>query len=72
VDKSTLSRWETGDQALGAQSDRLIRAVVVGLGEGMKEKLEQTIRNFAEIKKTSKHVRLDLYPETKEIRYRVA
>ena len=72
VDKSTLSRWENGDQALGPQSDRLIRTVVLGLGEGMKEKLEQTIRSFPEIKKISKAVRLDVNPETKEIRYRVA
>jgi hypothetical protein len=38
----------------------------------MKEKLEQTIRSFPETKKTSKSVRLDVYPETKEIRHRVA
>ena len=54
VDKSTLSRWENGDRALGPQSDRLIRTVVLGLGEGMKEKLEQQVRSFPEIKKTSK------------------
>jgi putative zinc finger/helix-turn-helix YgiT family protein len=72
VDKSTLSRWENGDQPLGSQSDRLVRTVVLGLGEGMKEKLEQTIRSFPEIRKTNKPVRLDVYPETKEIRYRVA
>jgi len=71
VDKSTLSRWEGGSQAPGAQSDRLVRLVALGLMKFI-DNFEQTIRGFPEIKKTSKAVRLDVNPETKEIRYRVA
>lgn len=36
VDKTTLSKWENNDDRVGDQSDRLIRLVTLGLGEGLK------------------------------------
>jgi len=50
VDKSTLSKWENNEDRVGDQSDRLIRLVAVGLGEGLKEESERVIRSFPQIK----------------------
>ncbi|MEK7408316.1 MAG: hypothetical protein AAB225_24860, partial [Acidobacteriota bacterium] len=38
VDRTTLSKWENDDDPVGEQSDRLIRMLALGLGEGLKEK----------------------------------
>lgn len=69
VDKTTLSKWETGDDPIGPQSDRLIRLVVVALGDGMKEKGEQVIRTFEKIQKRKKPVKLTVQADTHEYRY---
>ena len=53
VDKTTLSKWENNDDVVGSQSDRLIRLTVLGLGEGLREKLDEVIRTvFPNIKRT--------------------
>lgn len=52
VDKGTLSKWENDEDPIGEQSDRLIRAVTLGLGDGLKERLESIIRMFGEIKES--------------------
>jgi putative zinc finger/helix-turn-helix YgiT family protein len=49
VDKTTLSKWENNDDRLGDQSDRLIRLVALGLGEGLKQESEGVIRSFTQI-----------------------
>ena len=38
VDKTTLSKWENNADPVGDQSDRLIRALVLVLGEGLQDK----------------------------------
>lgn len=43
VDKTTVSKWENNDDPVGKNNDRLIRLTVLGIGEGLKEKLEQVI-----------------------------
>jgi putative zinc finger/helix-turn-helix YgiT family protein len=50
VDKTTLSKWENNEDRVGDQSDRLIRLVAVGLGEGLKRESEHVIRSFPQIK----------------------
>jgi putative zinc finger/helix-turn-helix YgiT family protein len=50
VDKTTLSKWENNDDRIGDQSDRLVRLVALGLGEGLKEESERVIRSFPQIK----------------------
>ncbi len=49
VDKTTVSKWENGALELGGQTDRLIRAVVIGLGEGLSGELKDTIALFNQI-----------------------
>lgn len=72
VDRATISRWENSEQSIGAQSDRLIRLVAVGLGDGLKEKLEAVIQQFEGIKKQKKKVRLEVNSETLAYEYKEA
>lgn len=69
VDKSTVSRWENEEQSLGPQSDRLIRVIVLAMGDGLQEKLESAIRQFPDIKKPEGTVRLKLDPRTNKVEY---
>ena len=46
TDKSTVSKWENDKETIGAQSERLIRSVVLALGEGLKQRTEEGIRSF--------------------------
>jgi hypothetical protein len=53
IDKTTLSKWENNDDVVGSQSDKLIRLTVLGLGDGLKEKLDEVIRTvFPNIRRT--------------------
>jgi len=53
VDKTTLSKWENNDDKVGSQSDRLIRLTVLSLGDGLREKLDEVIRQvFPNIRRT--------------------
>ena len=45
---------------MGAQSDRLIRAIALGLGEGLKGKLEELVRKFPEIRDQAATVRIEM------------
>jgi DNA-binding transcriptional regulator YiaG len=49
VDKTTVSKWENERDPVGDQSDRLIRVVVVGLGDGLEEKLKAVVENLPQI-----------------------
>jgi len=49
INRANLSKWENNEDRVGAQSDRLIRTIALGLGEGLKGKLEELIRKFPEI-----------------------
>ncbi len=60
-DKTVLSKWECDQQPIGAKSDRLIRAVVLSLGPGLKP--EKGVRKFAEIDREPRSVRVELDPE---------
>lgn len=51
VDKTTVSKWENNDDPIGKNNDRLVRLTVLGLGEGLQEKLNEVIRHvFPQIK----------------------
>ncbi len=71
VDKSTLSKWENNGDVIGEQSDRLIRAVTLALGEGMKGNMEQVVRSFPEIQE-SREVRIEIDPQAKSYHYAAA
>ncbi len=50
-----------GDEdRVGAQSDRLIRAVALALGEGLKEGQEEAIRGFSKIRDLRKSVCIEM------------
>ena len=55
----------------GEQSDRLIRAVTVACGEGLKGKMEQVVRSFPEIQ-ASRDVRIEIDPQAKSYHYEAA
>ena len=60
VDKTTLSKWENNDDRIGDQSDRLVRAVALALGDGLKERMEAIIRSsFPRIHNTKRRPRLE-------------
>lgn len=60
ADKTTISKWENNQIPIGTISDRLIRAVFLGLGPGSKEQIQEGIRNFAAISAEPKAVRIEL------------
>jgi YgiT-type zinc finger domain-containing protein len=60
VDKTTLSKWENNQISIGTNSDRLIRAVVLGLGPESKEKIMEGMRNFANISEERRPVQIEL------------
>ena len=74
ADTAVLSRWENDAQPVGSQSDRLIRLIALGLGEGLKEKAASAsvIRMFENMHDTRKKIRVTVKPETNEYAYEVA
>ena len=67
VDKTTLSKWENNDDPVGEQSDRLIRVIAIGLGKGLKDEMEATIRAFPSI---APHVKkIGIHVDTKTMSY---
>jgi putative zinc finger/helix-turn-helix YgiT family protein len=69
VDKTTLSKWETNDDKPGRQSDRLIRAVVLALGEGLKQTMEKVVRGFAGIEDSALRPTMMMDPASMEYQY---
>ena len=69
VDRTTLSKWENDDDPVGEPSDRLIRMIALTLGEDLKEKTEEMVRSFPEIKDVRRSVRIDMDPATMSYRY---
>jgi YgiT-type zinc finger domain-containing protein len=69
VDKTTLSKWETGDDPVGDQSDRLIRLLCLSLGEGLQEKVRETVSAFPQIRKTHRRLRIQVNAKTGAYQY---
>lgn len=62
-DKTVLSKWECDQQTVGVKTDRLIRAVVLSLGTGLRPFIEQSVRKFMQIDRELRPVRVELDPE---------
>ena len=60
IHKTNLSKWENNEDKIGEQSDRLIRAVALALGVGLKERTEEVIRAFPKIHKSKKRPGLEM------------
>lgn len=54
IHKSNLSKWENNEDKIGEQSDRLIRVVVLTLGEGLQKKAADVVRAFPTIRRTTR------------------
>jgi transcriptional regulator with XRE-family HTH domain len=63
IHKTNLSKWENNEDKIGEQSDRLIRAIAVALGEGLEGKMEQVIRSFPQIQNSKKRPGLEMDPK---------
>jgi putative transcriptional regulator len=60
IHKSSLSKWENNEDKIGEQSDRLIRTVVLTLGDGLQKKAADVVRAFPTIRKTTrKHLKVN-------------
>jgi len=69
VTKHTVSKWENGEDPVGAQSDRLIRAVTVCLGESLRGRLLEIGQLLPDIEDTIRSIDYNIDPEAKEIQY---
>jgi transcriptional regulator with XRE-family HTH domain len=69
IDKTTLSKWENDDDRIGDQSDRLVRLVALALGDGLKEQLEEVVRQFPKIQSTSRKISIRLDPRKLSYQY---
>ncbi len=69
VDKTNVSKWENREDRVGAQSDRLIRAVALALGEGLKEGQEEAVRGFSGIQDLRKPVCIEVNAQTLDYAY---
>lgn len=69
IQRETISRWETGDQPIGPQSDRLIRLIAVGLNEGLQNRMRDVIQQFESMKKPVKKVGVTVNPKTGKYEY---
>jgi putative zinc finger/helix-turn-helix YgiT family protein len=54
IHKSSLSKWENNEDKIGEQSDRLIRTVVLTLGEGLQKQAADVVRAFPTIRRTTR------------------
>ena len=71
IDKTTISKWENGHDAVGPQSDRLLRLLVAAKGEGMQEKnvLDQVVEALGRIEEIERPFHLELNPALHSFEY---
>jgi DNA-binding transcriptional regulator YiaG len=67
ADKSTLSKWENNEDPIGTANERLIRSVVLTLGDGLKERSEEGVRSFTWITEEYHHGPMNVDMETLEV-----
>ena len=69
VDKTTLSKWENNDDRVGDQSDRLIRLLVLALGEGLRDFMAGAVEGFPKIRDRKSPVRIEVDSEKMAYQY---
>lgn len=69
VDPTTLSKWENNEDPVGPNNDRLIRAVVLGLGDGLKEQMEDIIHMFPQIEDTTHEQEIEIDSQNMSYQY---
>ncbi len=70
IDRTTLSRWENGDEP-GPQSDRLIRLLVLNKSQELRQHIEEMMKQFAQIADCNppRRTKLKVDAETLEYEY---
>lgn len=69
VDKTTVSKWENGDDPVGKRSDMLIRFWVLTQDPEIRPKIEKALDSFIEVKAEAKPVKIELNSETLDYQY---
>jgi len=69
VDKTTVSKWENDRDPVGNQSDRLIRLIVIGLGDGLEAKLKAVVGNLPKIGTSSPRMNIEVDLEKMSFQY---
>jgi len=69
IDKTNLSKWENNEDQIGEQSDRLIRSIALALGDGLKERMEEIVRQFPKIHKFLRRPRLEYDTQNSSVSY---
>jgi transcriptional regulator with XRE-family HTH domain len=68
AEPAALERWENDQERAGAQTDRLIRALALLLGEGLQE-AGDSARAFVEIQDQPRELAIEIDPATMHYRY---
>ncbi len=63
VDKTTISKWETGDDPVGIHSDLLIRLLTVLRQHDLKLTPDETAQLLESVREVRKRVRVQIDPE---------
>ena len=71
IDPTTLSKWENGDDEIGAQSDRLIRLLATTMSKDLRPKSEALVTAIWEMTDCNSDPKRELQidPETLEYQY---
>jgi putative zinc finger/helix-turn-helix YgiT family protein len=69
VDKTTLSKWETGDDPVGIHSDLLTRLAVLALDKELCGKAAEIVQHFAQIQEKQRKVGIQVHPEEATYQY---
>lgn len=69
VDKTTVSKWENEEAEIGAQSERLIRMVAIGLSKGQPEQVREVIDSLSRIRVCTQQPRLNIDAEAASFAY---
>jgi DNA-binding transcriptional regulator YiaG len=69
VDKTTISKWENDHDSVGDPSDRLIRALALTMGDGLKDSIDGIIRRFPGITSALKACGYKIDSDTQRVEY---
>jgi len=71
VQPETLSRWESGQRAIGKNSDRLIRFVIMSKSEDLRKEMEEFLEKYRDLTgcESSRNSRLNVDPCAWEYEY---
>jgi putative zinc finger/helix-turn-helix YgiT family protein len=69
VDKTTISKWENCHETVGETSDKMIRALALMLGDGLRERIERAAQTLPQIKSGARKVEYRYDAGTREVEY---